>query len=140
MSALDFQKIKAEVARRHHVTLDEDDPILVTITLNELILEHYEERFKTLLTQSQAQLSAASAQQEEAAKDIASRIVTGAASYIREETQKTCDTLQGRLTESFARKLDEMIKTKRTAIWAAMVSVAAASFVLGAGLASMLHK
>jgi hypothetical protein len=140
MSVLDFQKIKAEVAKRHHVTLDEDDPILVTITLNELILEHYEERFKALLNQSQAQLSAASAQQEEAAKDIASRIVTGAASYIREETQKTCDTLQGKLTEAFSKKLEVMIQAKRASIWAALITVAVASFVIGAGLATWLHQ
>lgn len=140
MSALDFHKIRAEVARRHHLTLDQDDPILVTLTLNELVLDHYEERFKALLNEAQSQLAISSTHQEEAAKDAASRIVTGAAGYIREETQKTCDTMQDKLTDVFAKKLDEMAKTKKMAIWAAMVSVSAASFVLGAGIASMLHK
>ena len=140
MSALDFQKIKVEVARRHHLTLDEDDPILVTITLNELVLEHYEERFKALLNQSQAQLSAVSAQQEEAAKEIASRIVTGAAVYVREETEKTCNALQGRITQAFSKKIEEMNKAKQASIWATMVSVATASFVIGVGIASLLHK
>jgi hypothetical protein len=138
--ALDFQKIKAEVAKRHHVVLDENDPILVTLTLHELIINGYLERMQALLVDAQNQISATSAQQEETSKAIASRIVTGAADYIADEIQKNCDALQGRLNEAFKHKLDEINQAKQVVIWAAFVALAAVSFAIGTNLASWLHK
>lgn len=74
---MDLQELKKEVAKRHNVVLGDKDPILVTLTMNELVLNSYLERMQTLFNETQERLAATTAEQRAASRDIAAQIVTG---------------------------------------------------------------
>ena len=75
----------AEVARRHNLFLDPDDPLLVTLTLNEIALGRIIARQLAAIEAAQDQISAGSAQQIVAAREIAGILITGAAQYMADE-------------------------------------------------------
>lgn len=75
----------AEVARRHNLLLDHDDPLLVTLTLNELALNRIIAKQLAAIEAAQDQISAGAAQQIETARDVAGILITGAARYMAEE-------------------------------------------------------
>lgn len=64
-----------EVAERHGIMLDEKDPILVTLTLNELIIENY-------IKAVEASISKINARQIENAKLVGEEIITKGAQYL----------------------------------------------------------
>lgn len=102
MAALSVQELIGEVAKRHGVLLGPHDPILVTLTLHELIVGGYVETFDQSLTAALDQLSGAQAQHIEAAREIASGIVTRAAEYGADQVKRTVDDLAAGLRASLA--------------------------------------
>jgi len=83
--ASDLQALIGEVAKRHNVRLGVDDPILVTITLNEAILARHLEQVRAVVEQAQNQTAAATAQQVAAIKEMGARLVTNAGGYVAEQ-------------------------------------------------------
>lgn len=83
--ATDIQKLIAEVAARHHVTVDPDDPIFAVSTINQLMLEEVGERlvarFRVLLTASEASMRAVEA---EAGKSLGERVRSAATETIEQ--------------------------------------------------------
>lgn len=67
-----------EVAKRHGIMLDDKDPILVTLTLNELIIENYIKTFE-------ASISKLNAKQIENARLVGTEIVAKGAHFLVEE-------------------------------------------------------
>lgn len=52
---MDTQELTREIMKRHQVGLKPDDPIFVTLTLNELLLANHQEQFKAILEQQAKQ-------------------------------------------------------------------------------------
>jgi len=144
---MDVQRLIGEVAKRHHVLLGPDDPILVTLTLNELILTDYLARVDALLVAAQDQTSAGTAQQLEAAKDIAAQLVTGAAGYVVDQVQTAGATVQAQLLDALRQEnlaarqaAREATAAKRVAIMGAIVAAAASTLVVGIALGALIFK
>ncbi len=141
---LDIQQIKLEIAKRHNVMLDDNDPILVTLSLNELVLGEQLKQVNEMLSSGQEHVLAATDKQVAASKEIASKVVTEAAGYVATQTQKTVDTMQTRLLETFEQKMVDarldINRSKKVAFWAALISVSVASFMIGITLATWLHR
>lgn len=79
-------KIRQQIAMEHGVLLDDNDPILVTVTLNEALLKYYldlvseqHERANQALADTLQKLLD---QQTAAAKETAGRVITDAATYV----------------------------------------------------------
>lgn len=83
-----FDELRKEVAIRHNVLLSPDDPILVTVTLNELVLQAFLERASKDYTAANAALTVSLQQQVEQSKDTAGKIVTDSANYVRGQVQQ----------------------------------------------------
>ena len=60
-SALDIERLIGDVAQRHDVLLRRDDPILVTVTLNERIIERALARLTAVVEASEVRTITASA-------------------------------------------------------------------------------
>lgn len=82
--ALDLQALIGEVAKRHNVRLGADDPVLITVTLNEVILAQHLEQVRAVVEEAQNQTAAATAQQVAAIKGMGERLVTNAGGYVGE--------------------------------------------------------
>jgi hypothetical protein len=72
----DVKALIGEVAKRHHVLLSEDDPVLVTLTLNELILTRAIAEIEAHIQSCKEQASVAAAEHIAASKALAEGIVT----------------------------------------------------------------
>lgn len=84
MDALDTKALIGEVARRHGVLLGPTDPVLVTVTLNELVVGRLVDLVAARMEAASNDFSAAAVQQREAAAASASALITEAAQYMAE--------------------------------------------------------
>ncbi len=141
MTHAEVQELIAAVAKKHKLVLGLDDPVLVTVTLNELLLAKYVEKVNAVIETAGARTAAGSAQQIEAAKTIARQIVTGAGDYIAERVKSAALEAQSVLAESGQKQIAElhqiigMARSATRAIWlAAATAVASLSLVAGIGI------
>ena len=85
---LDFDDIRKEVAIRHNVLLGKDDPILVTVTVNELVLGRYLDLISDQYDEANRNLTLTLQQQVEQSKETAGKIITDAANYVSDQTRQ----------------------------------------------------
>ncbi len=74
----------AEVAKRHKILLDPDDPAFALITINEIVLSRAIGIVEARLQEMEHRLGQISEKQTETAKAIGESIITAAASYVAE--------------------------------------------------------
>lgn len=138
MAALSVQELIGEVAKRHGLLLGPNDPILVTLTLNELIVGGYVDRVQAAIGDTLDQLSGAQAQHIEAAREIASAIVTRAADYGADQIHKAVDDLVAGLRAGLAADVaaareaaDQARQARMGAIWALVGAAVLLALVVG---------
>jgi hypothetical protein len=85
---IDVDEIRKEVALRHNVLLGKNDPILVTITLNELVLDRYIALADGQRLEQQKAISAAIHTQVEQAKDTAGKLITESAAFVSDQVRE----------------------------------------------------
>jgi len=86
---IDINEIRKQVAIKHNILLGKDDPILVTVTINELVLSRYLDLANENYSDASRELTIALQQQQEQAKEIAGRIITDASDYVSEQMRET---------------------------------------------------
>ncbi|WP_146214744.1 hypothetical protein [Azospirillum thermophilum] len=118
--------------------LGPSDPILVTLTLNELVLTQYVERLTAAIEQAQDQTAAGSAQQIAAARELAGKLVTDAGGYVAGQVEDAGRAVQAQLLASLGRQVQaaqeaaqQAAIARRTALYAALVAVGAVCGLLG---------
>jgi hypothetical protein len=135
----DIRRLLGEVAERHGVVLRPDDPIFVTVTLNERLLQRYLDR---AVAAAEQRLSLLTAEQYAGAKESAARIITDAAQHAAEHIRNAGTAVQDDLLALVRREVAtartaaaEAAKARRTAThvvaaaWLAVVAVAAGVIV-----------
>ena len=80
----DREALIAEVAKRHKILLDPDDPAFALITINEIVLSRAIAIVEAKLKEMEQRLAHLSAQQIDMAKAIGEAIITAAAAYVAE--------------------------------------------------------
>lgn len=135
---MDIDALRAEVAKRHNVLLGKDDPIFVTLTLNELVLADFLASAQRIIDEAMNQSSALATQQEAAAKAVAEKLVTGAGRFIADQVKEAgtkvqdewARTLEKRITAAVEAATDA-VRAKRVALVGAGVSAGLALLTLG---------
>lgn len=147
MAKLSIQELIGEVAKRHNVLLGPNDPILVTLTLHELIVGGYVADVSTQLEGQFDQLSGATAQHVQAAKEIAQSLITRSAEYVEGRIRTTGEELANELRAAMiadvaaARKAALEAREARTwSMWFAVLAVGAAALLVGLVLGGLLHR
>jgi hypothetical protein len=138
MERREIEEAIGEVARKHNLLLSPDDPLLVTVTLNEVILRRIIAAQQQAIEAAQDQISAGAAQQIDAAKQVAGVIITGAADYVAGELRAATAALKDELLEAAATQKDAAIAAAREARraqsmawWAVMAMLAVLCLLLG---------
>jgi hypothetical protein len=80
----DREALIAEVAKRHKILLDPDDPAFALITINEIVLSRAIGIVEARLQEMEQRLAQISAQQTGSAKAIGEAIITAGAAYVAE--------------------------------------------------------
>jgi hypothetical protein len=94
------------VAKRHHVLLSEDDPVLVTLTLNELILSRAIAEIEAHIQACKEQSSIAAAEHISASKALAEDIVTAGAAYLAGELHAAVAEAKAALGAAVAKSVE----------------------------------
>jgi predicted metal-dependent hydrolase len=89
----DREALIAEVAKRHKILLDPDDPAFALITINEIVLSRAIAIVEARLKEMEQRLEHISAQQTETAKAIGESIITAAAAYVAERLKDASSDL-----------------------------------------------
>src|ERR1700676_803235 len=137
---LDFKRIIAEVAARHGMLVRQDDPAMLLVTMNEVVLQqvfgNIEARTEEIVAGIEAGLRSA---QHEALGNI-EKEARKAGIAVREEIQKDIDA--GRLhARELIVELNRSYSRSAVRRWVAMGVIAASGLlVLGVGLGMLLAK
>jgi hypothetical protein len=137
---LDFKRITAEVAARHGMLVSQDDPAMLLVTMNEVVLQQVfgsiEARTEEIVAGIDAGLRSA---QREALGSV-EREARKAGIAVREEIQKDIDA--GRLhARELIVELNYSYRRSSVRRWLAMGLVAASGIlVLGVGLGVLLAR
>lgn len=75
-----ISELIAEVAKKHHVLLDKSDPILVTLTLNELLLKRFILDFQLKLDECEQSIAILQSDSIDASKKLPASSLLKAAS------------------------------------------------------------
>ncbi len=102
----DVKALIGEVAKRHHVLLSEDDPVLVTLTLNELILTRAIAEIEAHIQACKEQSSIAAAEHISASKALAEDIVTAGAAYLAGELRVAVAEAKAALREAVEQSVE----------------------------------
>lgn len=135
------EAIRMRVAQEHNVLLGKDDPILVSVTLNELVIEHALDMAIGRVEQAQHEVIAASAHQVAAAKETAGRLVTDAAEFVAREVRRAATEAADEAGARVRRAISEAEsigadahQAKRGANYAAWIAAGSAVVALGCTL------
>jgi len=83
----DREVLIAEVAKRHKILLDPDDPAFALITINEIVLSRAIAIVEAKLAETERRFAQISEKQAETAKVIGETIITAGAAYVAERLQ-----------------------------------------------------
>jgi hypothetical protein len=137
---LDFKRITAEVAARHGMLVSQDDPAMLLVTMNEVVLQQVmasiEARTKEIVVGMEAGLRSA---QHEASGNI-EKEARKAGIAVREEIQKDIDA--GRLhARELIVELNRAYSRSAVRRWVAVGIIAASGLLaLGVGLGVLLVR
>jgi hypothetical protein len=126
---MDIEALRAAVVKKHNVLLGKDDPIFISVHLNELVLAEVLANMKSIATESRNDSIATVAHQVEVAKRAAATLITQTAGYVAAEVQRQ---VKSALEESTARASESRRLTDRARDWAL---IAAAASVIAGGAA-----
>jgi hypothetical protein len=145
MEHAEIEAAIGEVARKHNLLLSPDDPLMVLVTLNEMILARMLETQQRALEAALDQISAGAAQQVDAAREVAGVVITGGADYVAGEIRRATAALKIDLLEAVetakaeARQAADGARLAERRCWQiALVLAVSVSLVLGAAATASL--
>ena len=102
---IDFDEIRKEVAIRHNVLLGKDDPVLVTVTLNELILKQYINLLNKQYAAANRDITISLQQHIDQSKITAGKIITEASNYVSEQVNKSIEATLKQATAELKKEI-----------------------------------
>ena len=134
----DREALIAEVAKRHKILLDPDDPAFALITINEIVLSGAIAIVEAKLEAMERRLAQISAQQAETAKAIGEAIITAGAAYVAERLKDAAaDLIEKVLTSISPEQAGKQSDTRRSRTLILMCSAMTAAFAAGFLAASL---
>lgn len=135
---IDFDEIRKEVAIRHNILLGKDDPILATVTVNELVLTRYLDLISERYDDANRTLTVTLQQHVDQSKETAGKIITDAANYVSDQLrQTTAEVIQEAGREMRRQAADAQAASREALQGSRDAQVAKTSAVLAAGLAGL---
>jgi hypothetical protein len=139
VAKVDTKRLIGEVAKRHGLLLDEDDPVLLTVTLSEFILDEYVEKLN-------ANLERAFSKEVDRARKEAEAVVVRAGAEVADHMREAGMALAADLERAvgtqttLARGQVVATRSRRRALYCIAASVGATAFILGATLARFVGR
>jgi ABC-type multidrug transport system fused ATPase/permease subunit len=114
-SIMDYDKLRAEVGLRHNVMLGKDDPILVTVTIHEMVLSRYVEELEKQGVETQKAIAIALQQNVEKSRESAGKIITEAADYVSRQVREAVSAAVVKSTTEAGTEMRRFLDDSRAA-------------------------
>lgn len=151
---IDIEHIRAEIARKHKVIIADNDPVLATVLINEMVLQNYLDLASEGYEEANRLLSVAIAQQAEDAKGTAAKLINDSADFaagkIRDAAEIAMRELGVGLREQVmaaqaaarsSREINQQVKTAGRGIWVAVgLAAISAAASIGAVIFIFMHS
>ncbi len=142
---MNVQDLIGEVAKRHNVLVDPQDPIFVAVTLNELLLADHVQKVQAALDRAEAKTDHATSRYIEKARFAAASLMTDSGKQLGDQLRQAGTALGAHL-QHVVRELvlaaeaaaAEAAREKRAARWAAAVAMGCTFVVVGMALVTWL--
>ena len=134
----DIERLIGEVAQKHHVLLTRDDPVLVTVTLNEILLARALRRLTSAVDSADLRIAAGADRHIALAKEIAAQLINGAADYadkvIRDAAKDSADRIIETCRSQLAvePKNEAAARGSHASAWSATIAAVGAAAVAAA--------
>jgi len=135
---IDFDELRKTVAIKHNVLLGPDDPILVTVTLHDLVLGRYVEVLTAQNEGHQKALAAALQEHVEQSKAAGSRLITDAANYVSDQVRMAAQAALSDAGAAIRQDVADARTAGRDAVEGARAASAARSTAIIAAVAAGL--
>ncbi|MEJ2229008.1 MAG: hypothetical protein P8Y67_12410 [Alphaproteobacteria bacterium] len=135
---LEIERLIGEVAKRHGVLIGRDDPVFMTITLNEIVLKRALQEMRVAVTAVQDEMAAGMAQHTAAAKTIGENIITAAATHVEAQLRSAATDAAKEINAALAARLAEARAAADRATAATRIAQWAAGFAVAAAIATIL--
>ena len=123
---IDFEEIRKAVAIEHNNLLGKDDPILMSVTVHELVLQRHVDILADRNMELLKTLEAAQQKGIADAKQTAGRVITDASNYVSEQVHTAVSSAMkevlAQIKKELGRARQETQIAKKTAVIAAAVS------------------
>jgi Transcriptional activator TraM. len=131
---VDFDEVRKEVAIKHGVLLDENDPMLMNVTVNEVILNQYVEMVASQNAEYVKSVEAAIQKGIADSKLTAGRVITEGGDYVGERVKQSIVSTMDECEANFRKKqysfMSELMVVHKSIRIAASVAIACAVFSL----------
>jgi hypothetical protein len=144
---MNVQDLIGEVAKRHNVLVDPQDPLFVAVTLNELLLAEHAQKVQAALDRAEQVQSHASIRHLETVRLTAAHLIADSSKHVADQMRMAGSVVRGQL-QHVARELlvaaeaaaAEASRQRRASQWAAAVAIGCACMVIGMAVASWLGR
>jgi hypothetical protein len=129
MSVIDH--LKKEIAVRHNTQLQNDDPILMNVTTQDVLIEYTVKRLEAMLAEAQNKITASTQETLQSAEQIASKMINNSAKHLESRFQEAAGIIAGQVQEAVQEKMAQDLRVQKITVMAALVTVAVSAFTLG---------
>jgi hypothetical protein len=144
---MNVQDLIGEVAKRHNVLVDPQDPVFVTVTLNELLLAEHVQKVQAALDRAEQVQAHASSRHLETVRLTAAHLIADSSKHFADQVRMAGSAVRGQL-QHVARELvlaaeaaaAEAARQRRASQWAAIAAIGSACLVIGMAVATWLGR
>jgi hypothetical protein len=144
---MNVQDLIGEVAKRHNVLVDPQDPVFVAVTLNELLLAEHVQKLQAALDRAERVTTHASSRHLETVRLTATHLIADSSKHVADQVRAAgcaVRTQLQHLVQQFVSAAEaaatEAARQKRASQWAAAVAIGCACVVIGMALATWLAR
>ncbi len=144
---MNVQDLIGEVAKRHNVLVDPQDPIFVAVTLNELLLAEHVQNMQASLQRAEKATVLASSRHLETVRWTAATLIADSSKHVSDQVRAAGSALRTQL-QHVVRELvvaaeaaaTEAARQRRASQRAAAVATGCACLVIGMAVATWLGR
>jgi VIT1/CCC1 family predicted Fe2+/Mn2+ transporter len=144
---MNVQDLIGEVARRHNVLVDPEDPVFVAVTLNELLLAEHVQNVQAALDRAEQATQGATNRHLEKVRSAASALFADSSKHLAEQVRGAGSALRAQFQDvirelalATAAAATEAARQRRAAEWAAAVAIGCACLVVGLAAVTWLGR
>ncbi len=144
---MNVQDLIGEVAKKHNVLVDPNDPVFVAVTLNELLLAEHVQKVQAALDRAERVTAHASSRHLETVRLTATHLIADSSKHVADQVRAAGSAVRTQLLHLVQQLVvvaeaaaTEAARQRRASQWAAVVAIGCACMVIGMAVATWLGR